>query len=82
MALKKARRGAAEAAAAGLAQWSNVAVELADFNLEQTFALARRYQLSAYDACYLWVAEQLRCPLATFDAPLGAAATVHLGTSS
>lgn len=79
VAVKKARRGAAEAAAAGLAQWYSVAVELTDFDVEQTFALAQRYQLSAYDASYLWLAEQLCCPLATFDAQLGAAATAHLG---
>jgi len=79
VAVKKARRGAAQAAAAGLAQWHSVAVELTDFDVHQTFALAQRYQLSAYDASYLWLAEQLRCPLATFDAQLGAAATAHLG---
>lgn len=79
VAVKKARRGAVEAAAAGLAQWHSVAVELTDFDVEQAFALAQRYQLSAYDASYLWLAEQLRCPLATFDAQLGAAATAHLG---
>ena len=79
VAVKKARRGAAETAAEALAQWQNVAVELIDIDVIQTFALAQRYQLSAYDASYLWLAEQLRCPLATFDARLGAAATEHLG---
>lgn len=79
VAVKKARRGAAEAAAEGLAQWQDVAVELTDFDVGQTFALAQRYQISACDASYLWLAEQLRCPLATFDAQLGAAATAHLG---
>lgn len=79
VAVKKARQGAAETAAEGLAQWQNVAVELTDFDVPQTYELARRYQLSAYDASYLWLAEQLRCPLATFDARLAAAATEHLG---
>jgi predicted nucleic acid-binding protein len=79
VAVKKARQGATEAAAEGLAQWQNVAVELTDFDVQQTFELARRYQLSAYDASYLWLADQLRCPLATFDAKLAAAATAHLG---
>lgn len=79
VAVKKARQGATEAAAAGLAQWNSVAVELTDFDVEQTYALAQRYQLSAYDACYLWLAEQLCCPLATFDTKLAAAATTHLG---
>jgi predicted nucleic acid-binding protein len=79
VAVKKARRGAAETAAAGLSQWPSMAIELTDFDVEQTFALAQRYQLSAYDASYLWLAEQLRCPLVTFDAQLGTAATAHLG---
>lgn len=79
VAVKKARHGAAEAAAEGLALWQDVAVELTDFDVQQTFELARRYQLSAYDASYLWLADQLRCPLATFDAKLAAAATAHLG---
>ena len=79
VAVKKARQGAAETAATGLSQWSSMAIELTDFDVEQTFALAQRYQLSTYDASYLWLAEQLRCPLVTFDAQLGTAATAHLG---
>ena len=35
VAVKKARRGAVEAATAGLAQWHSVAVELTDFDVEQ-----------------------------------------------
>ncbi len=41
-------------------------------------ALAQRYRLTAYDAAYLWLAEQLQAPLATFDAQLAAAAGKHL----
>lgn len=36
--------------------------------------LARRYALSAYDACYLELAQRLRVPLAARDAPLRVAA--------
>lgn len=43
-------------------------------------ALAWRYGLSAYDAAYLWVAGELKAPLATFDHRLAEAATTHLGT--
>ena len=42
-------------------------------------AMARRYGLSAYDAAYLWLASQLKAPLATFDRKLGEAARQHLG---
>lgn len=79
VAVKKARRGAAETAAAGLSEWPSMAIELTDFDVEQAIALALRYQLSACDASYLWLAEQLRCPLVTFDTQLGAAAKAHLG---
>ena len=41
--------------------------------------LAIRCKLTAYDAAYLWLAEQLRCPLVTFDQRLGRAAVRHLG---
>ena len=44
----------------------------------QTFALAQHYQLTAYDASYLWLAAELRCPLATFDEQLAQAARLHL----
>lgn len=79
VALKKARRGAAVAAAEGLARWQEVVIELSEADVPQTFALAQRYQLSAYDASYLWLATALRCPLATFDATLAQAAQQHLG---
>ena len=36
-------------------------------------------RLSAYDAAYLWLAAELKAPLATFDAKLGKAAQRHLG---
>ena len=41
-------------------------------------ALAQRYKLTAYDAAYLWLAERLEAPLATFDAALARAAREHL----
>jgi predicted nucleic acid-binding protein len=36
--------------------------------------IAREHALSAYDACYLHLAQSRRIPLATFDPPLRAAA--------
>lgn len=78
VALKKMRRGAEVAAADGLEQWQDLGIELLRVDLTQTFALARRYGLTAYDAAYLWLAADLRCPLATFDSRLGEAAQAHL----
>ena len=45
----------------------------------ETFSLAARFNLSAYDASYLWLAGELHAPLLTFDKKLGAAATEYLG---
>lgn len=44
------------------------------------FALAWRYNLSAYDASYLWLAAELKAPLTTFDEKLAAAAQIHLAS--
>lgn len=41
-------------------------------------AVAARYDLTAYDAAYLCVAEKLAAPLATLDGKLAAAARKHL----
>ena len=80
VAVKKARRGAAEAATEGLARWAELHIELSDVDTAQTFDLAQSYQLTAYDAAYLWLAAERRCPLATFDERLGAAASRHLAS--
>jgi predicted nucleic acid-binding protein len=47
---------------------------------QEVLALAIRYQLSAYDASYLWLAAELKCPLATFDEKLATAAQAHLSS--
>jgi predicted nucleic acid-binding protein len=77
VAVKKLRRGE-EHAAYGLGLAAEMAIDLHAVDPVAVADLAQRYQLSAYDASYLWLAEQLRCPLATFDAQLGEAATTHL----
>ena len=48
--------------------------------IEEVAQLAQRYQLSAYDACYLWLAAELKYPLATFDEQLARAAQEHLAS--
>lgn len=80
VALKKARRGAELAAAEGLAQWQDLQIELVRHDAQATFALAQQYQLTAYDAAYLWLAAELKCPLATFDEQLAQAAKLHLAS--
>jgi len=81
VALKKHRRGEAHALQ-GLADALVLDVELHEVEMAPAFALAQRYQLSAYDASYLWLAEALRCPLVTFDEVLAQAAQRHLGSLS
>ena len=44
----------------------------------EVILLAVRYRLSAYDACYLWLASELKAPLATFDEKMAPAAKAHL----
>lgn len=80
VALKKRRRGGVEVAEAGLERYSSMEIELFEVRALEVYALALRYQLSAYDAAYLWLAAELKAPLATFDEKLGTAAQNHLST--
>lgn len=48
---------------------------------ERMSRIALRFELSAYDASYLELADRLQCPLASFDERLsGAAATMGLAS--
>jgi predicted nucleic acid-binding protein len=80
VAVKKARAGLAELAADGVQHAAEMAIELHRIEECAVVALAQRYELSAYDAAYLWLAADLRCPLATFDGKLAAAAKAHLAS--
>ena len=82
VALKKARHGATVAASTGLALWQDFDIELLRIDVGATFALGQRYNLSACDASYLWLAAELQCPLATFDDKLAKAAQAHLSSLS
>lgn len=66
-----------EAALAALAEFSDMQIESMPVPPAEAFTLAHRYDLSAYDASYLWLASHLQAPLATFDAKLGTAALKH-----
>ncbi|MFT7721348.1 MAG: type II toxin-antitoxin system VapC family toxin [Roseateles sp.] len=78
VALTKVRRGEpAVAALEGLRDYQMQAIAHHDTDAVGQFELGQRYGLSAYDAAYLWLAIQLRAPLATFDRKLGDAAQAH-----
>ena len=79
VALKKQRLGWNPASIAlALASQSQLNIALHATDIESQHALAIRYKLSAYDAAYLWLAAELKAPLATFDDKLAKAAGAHL----
>jgi predicted nucleic acid-binding protein len=80
VALKKHRQGHAEMVQDGLAAFAQLRITLHTVPPALVLDLAIRYQLSAYDAAYLWLSAELKAPLATFDAKLGAAAQTHLAS--
>jgi predicted nucleic acid-binding protein len=78
--LKKLRRGLLQAqdVSDALADYMTLDLERHGIDLPAVLALAQQYQLTAYDAAYLWLAERLEAPLATFDGRLAQAARQHL----
>jgi predicted nucleic acid-binding protein len=83
VALKKLRRErvAWATVADALRTYGQLAIERHPVNTEAVIAVARRYEMTAYDAAYLTVAEQLNAPLATFDESLADAARKHLASA-
>jgi predicted nucleic acid-binding protein len=83
VAAKKLRAGATQAEIdTALADFAAQRIELHAAPAEALCTLCARYDLSAYDAAYLWVAAELKATLATFDRKLGDAAQRHLGAAS
>ena len=81
VAIKKGRGGWPEAAIAlALADYMQQEIDLHRTDAETQYQLALRYRLSAYDAAYLWLAAELKAPLATFNETLASAARAHLAT--
>lgn len=78
VALKKSRHGLAEVVACGLADYAALPLRQRPIDLQAQVALALRYDLTTYDAAYLWLAADLKAPLATLDRRLGEAAQRHL----
>lgn len=79
VASKKTRGGCPESRVRdALALYAQQEIEFHHPDVQAQYALAARHGLSAYDAAYLWVADLLRVPLATFDAKLAKAARAPL----
>jgi predicted nucleic acid-binding protein len=76
---KMCQKWPADSVDMALADYAEQDIALHRVDVAQQVALALRYGLSAYDAAYLWLAAELKAPLATFDRKLGTAATQHLG---
>ena len=82
VALKKHRKGFTDIVTDAIAQYADLDINLYRVEPQDALALALRYKLSAYDAAYLWLAAELKAPLATFDEKLGRAAQIHLASLS
>lgn len=80
VAVKKHKQGLHELVAEGLASFKALNVALHQIRPADVLALALQYRLSAYDASYLWLAAELKAPLATFDEKLADAARIHLAS--
>lgn len=79
--LTKLRRGGVDpkSLATAIDWYAATDLERHPVDVPAVLALAIDYGLSAYDASYLWLADSLGAPLATFDKQLGEAAKRHLG---
>jgi predicted nucleic acid-binding protein len=84
VALNKVRRERLPLDSVGtaLGAYMELGIERYPIDLTGVLVLAHRYRLTAYDAAYLWLAERLEAPLATFDAALARAAQLHLAGSA
>jgi predicted nucleic acid-binding protein len=77
---KRRKDGPAEAIVQVLREYATSDIELHPVDTIAQYELAARYELTACQAAYLWLAAELKAPLATFDRRLAEAAQAHLGT--
>ena len=80
VAIKKHKQGYGALVDKALARFKTLNVTFHQMELAEVLSLALQYKLSAYDASYLWLAAELKAPLATFDEKLAQAATTHLAS--
>lgn len=81
VAVRKSRHGLKEIARQALIDFAELELTRCRSDVHAQWRLALQYELTAYDAAYLWLAAELGAPLATFDERLGAAARALLGRS-
>lgn len=74
VAVKKAGKGFDALAKRGLEIYADFRLTRHEVDCSGQWQLAMRYELTAYDSAYLWLAGALRVPLTTFDKKLGSAA--------
>jgi predicted nucleic acid-binding protein len=79
VAVAKARFGLDDLAEQALLDFSELELTRCRCAAHAQWRLALKYDLTAYDAAYLWLAAELGAPLATFDKRLGAAANSLFG---
>jgi len=82
VAAHKARAGLGEVAAQGLSDYRVLALQRLPVDPFAQVGLSISYRVSTYEAAYLWLAAELKAPLATFDAKLARAARRHLGSDT
>jgi len=81
VAVKKTRHGLEPIVRQALVDFAELELTRCRCDVNAQWRLAVQYDLSAYDAAYLWLAAEFGAPLATFDERLGSAARALLGGS-
>jgi predicted nucleic acid-binding protein len=78
VAVKKSQHGSELVVRQALVDFMELELTRCRTDVHAQWRLALEYDLTAYDAAYLWLAAELRAPLATFDERLGDAARTLL----